>query len=202
MADTLDQISGGRFVLGIGAGDAPGEHERFGFNHDRRVSRFAEALAIIVPLLRTGAVDFEGEFFQLRGAELRPRGLRRGGPPILIGSLAHGPRVLGLVAEYADIWNGWIPHHNDPAQVRALRASVDDACAAIGRDPGSLARSVAIAVAFGDAPVPAIRGIPTEIAERMRAFGREGIDEVQIRLFPNDRAALERFAPVLEQLRA
>jgi alkanesulfonate monooxygenase SsuD/methylene tetrahydromethanopterin reductase-like flavin-dependent oxidoreductase (luciferase family) len=200
MADSVDQVSGGRLVLGLGAGDAPEEHERFGFSFDRRVSRFAEALEIIVPLLRTGSVAFAGEFYIVPGAELRPRPPGRAGPPILIGSLAHRPRVLGLVARHADIWNGWMTHRSDPAQVAPLRAAVDEACTAIRRDPASLARSISVAVAYGPAPVDAITGAPSEIAETFRAFAAEGIDELQVRLFPNDRASVERFAQVIEAM--
>ena len=201
MADTLDQMSGGRLVLGLGAGDAPVEHDRFGFAFDRRVSRFAEALEIIVPLLRSGSVDFDGEFYTARGAELRPRPPGSTGPPIMIGSLAHRPRMLSLVARYADIWNGWMTHRSDPVHVPPLRSAVDAACVSIGRDPASLARSISVAVAFEPAPVKAIAGSPTEIAGTMRAFRAEGIDELQVRLFPNDRSSVERFAHVLEALR-
>ena len=202
MADSLDQISNGRLVLGLGAGDAPSEHERFGYPFERRIGRFAEALAIIVPLLRTGTVEFKGEFYTAAGAELRPRPPGATGPPILIGSLAHRPRVLGLVAQYADIWNAWIPHRSDAANVPALRLAVDEACVAAGRDPTSLERSAAIAVAFEDAPSGAIRGSAEEIADSMRRFGDEGIHELQVRLFPNDRGAIESMAKVLELLHA
>lgn len=201
MADAVDQMSGGRLVLGLGAGDAPEEHQRFGFSFDRRVGRFAEALEVIVPLLRSGSVGFEGEFYSVPGAELRPRPPGSTGPPIMIGSLAHRPRMLSLVARYADIWNGWMTHLSDPAHVPPLRSAVDAACAAIGRDPASLARSISVAVAYGPAPVDAISGSPEEIAAVLRGFAAEGIDELQVRLFPNDRTSVERFAHVLEALR-
>lgn len=201
MADSVDQMSGGRVVLGLGAGDAPDEHERFGFDADRRVARFTEALEIIVPLLRTGTVDFAGEFYRVPGAELRPRPAGSAGPPILIGSLAHRPRMLRLVARYADIWNGWLTKTRDPRDVRPLRAAVDEACVAIGRDPATLARSIVIAVAYGPAPDLAITGTRTDIAAAIRAFEDEGIDELQVRLFPNDRSSIERFAHALEALR-
>jgi len=93
MADTVDEISGGRLVLGLGAGDAEDEHQMFGLLWERRFARFEEALTIIIPLLRTGRVDFEGEFFNARAAELRPHGPRPGGPPILIGALRHRPHA-------------------------------------------------------------------------------------------------------------
>jgi alkanesulfonate monooxygenase SsuD/methylene tetrahydromethanopterin reductase-like flavin-dependent oxidoreductase (luciferase family) len=77
MADTVDEISGGRLVLGIGAGGIAHEHRVFGFPWERRVARLEEALQIIVPLLREGRVDFRGEFYTAREYELRPRGTGR-----------------------------------------------------------------------------------------------------------------------------
>ena len=203
MADTVDEISGGRLVLGLGAGDYPAEHRRFGVPYERPVSRFEEARSIIVPLLRTGSVDFEGEIYSARDCVLRPRGPRPGGPQILIGSLGSGPRVLRLVAQHADIWNGWIPDRSHAGEVPALRAAVDAACRVHGRDPLTLARSVAVAVAFSGPMVDrpgSITGTPEDIADALRSFAREGIDEVQIRLFPNDRAAVERFGSILALL--
>src|SRR5437773_5461448 len=86
MADTVDEISGGRLIVGLGAGWNGPEDRAFGAQSDHRVDRFEEALQIIVPLLRMGHVDFEGKYYQARGCELRPRGPRPGGPPILIGA--------------------------------------------------------------------------------------------------------------------
>jgi alkanesulfonate monooxygenase SsuD/methylene tetrahydromethanopterin reductase-like flavin-dependent oxidoreductase (luciferase family) len=205
MADTVDEISGGRLVLGLGAGDYPAEHRRIGVPYERPVSRFEEALSIIVPLLRTGWVDFEGEIYSARDCGLRPRGPRPSGPPILIGSLGNGPRVLRLVAQHADVWNGWIPDRSDAAEVPALREAVDAACRAQGRDPLTLARTVAVAVAFSGPMCErpgSITGTPEEIARALRSFAAEGIDEIQIRLFPNDPATVERFGDTLEQLDA
>jgi alkanesulfonate monooxygenase SsuD/methylene tetrahydromethanopterin reductase-like flavin-dependent oxidoreductase (luciferase family) len=205
MAETVDEISGGRLILGLGAGDYPGEHRRFGIPFDRPVHRFEEALSIIVPLLRTGSVDFEGEIYSARDCVLRPRGPRPGGPPILIGSLGNGPRVLRLVAQHADIWNGWIPDRSDAAEVPALRDAVDAACRIQGRDPLTLRRTVAVAVAFSG-PMSerpgSITGTMEEIADALHAFGAEGIEEVQIRLFPNDRATVERLGEILVRLDA
>jgi alkanesulfonate monooxygenase SsuD/methylene tetrahydromethanopterin reductase-like flavin-dependent oxidoreductase (luciferase family) len=200
MADTADEICDGRLVLGMGAGDAPDEHRRFGFPFERRVSRFAEALEIIVPLLRTGRASFAGEMSTARDAELRPRGPRATGPPILIGSLTGRPRMLSLVARYADIWNAWIPHRSRAEEIPALREAVDAACVAHGRDPASLARSVAIAVAFEEPMPGAIAGGANEIADALHQFAAEGIGELQVRLFPNDRHSVEGFSRVLEVL--
>ena len=134
MADTIDEISGGRLILGLGAGWHEPEYAAFGFPYDHRVSRFEEALQIITALLRTGHVDFEGAYYTARDCELRPRGPRPEGPPILVGG--SGQRMLRLAARYADAWNA--DRQNDVAAVQALNARVDDACHDVGRDPASL----------------------------------------------------------------
>ncbi|MEX2314081.1 MAG: LLM class flavin-dependent oxidoreductase, partial [Thermomicrobiales bacterium] len=76
IAETVDEISGGRLILGLGAGDSDTEHRVFGFPRDKPVSRFAEAVEIVTTLLRDGRIDFNGEYYQLRDCELRPRGPR------------------------------------------------------------------------------------------------------------------------------
>lgn len=104
MADTVDEISGGRLILGLGAGWHEPEYRAFGYPFDHRVSRFEEALTIIRTLLREGRIDYDGQYYQARDCELAPRGPRSHGPPILVGG--SGERMLGLLARYADYWNG------------------------------------------------------------------------------------------------
>ena len=99
MAVTIDEISDGRVILGLGAGWHEPEYRAFGFPYDHRVGRFEEALQIITALLRTGHVDFKGVYYSARDCELRPRGPRPGGPPVLIGG--SGDRMLRLTARYA-----------------------------------------------------------------------------------------------------
>jgi alkanesulfonate monooxygenase SsuD/methylene tetrahydromethanopterin reductase-like flavin-dependent oxidoreductase (luciferase family) len=204
IADTVDEISGGRLILGLGAGDFEDEHHTFGFRWDYRVGRFEEALQIIHPLLREGRVDFAGAYYQTRDCERRPRGPRLDGPPFLIGALGTGPRMMGLTARYADLWNGWLAFDRSfPDAVPPLREAIDAACAAIGRDPATLARTVAIRVAFFGQTVrdaTPLTGSPRELAEFLRDFAAEGISHVQIWLAPNNLAAVEAFAPVLELL--
>jgi alkanesulfonate monooxygenase SsuD/methylene tetrahydromethanopterin reductase-like flavin-dependent oxidoreductase (luciferase family) len=159
MADTVDAISGGRLILGLGAGWNGLEYRAFGVPGDHRVDRFEEALQIIAPLLRTGRVDFAGQYYQARGAELRPRGQRPGGPPILIG--AKGPRMLRLAATYADLWNAEGPLHR-PNEFAPLRAAGDNACAEVGRDPTTLGRSASVVV---DLPMAHGRGRQTAPAQ-------------------------------------
>jgi alkanesulfonate monooxygenase SsuD/methylene tetrahydromethanopterin reductase-like flavin-dependent oxidoreductase (luciferase family) len=204
MADTLDEISGGRLILGLGAGDFEAEHRRFGMRWDHRVGRFAEALAIIHPLLRRGRVDFAGAYYAARDCELRPRGPRPQGPPILIGALAHGPRMLDLTARYADVWNGWVAGgRSHPDAVPPLREAVDAACRAVGRDPATLGRTLTIGVAFGGRTIwggEPVTGSPEEIAATFRGFAREGIDQVQVWLNPMTAEGVEQLGAVLALL--
>jgi len=212
MAETVDEISGGRLILGLGAGWHEPEYEAFGYPFDRRFQRFDEAVTVIRTLLRTGAIDHEGEFYTLQDCQLRPRGPRPEGPPILIGALASKPRMLGMVAKHADLWNGWLLHgrsHVD--EVPPLRAAVDEACIRIGRDPRTLVRTIGVAVdqrpdseqgagmAPGSAPMT---GSVEEIADHLRAFAREGIEHIQVTPIVQGVAGIEALAPVLELLDA
>lgn len=202
MADTIDEISGGRLVLGLGAGWNEIEYRMFGYPFDHRASRFEEAITIIHSLLRTGQVDFEGTYYQARECELRPRGPRPQGPPILVGTT--GPRMLRLVARYADAWNVDLWGSHTPDEIPPLRAAVDVACRDAGRDPASLERTIALNMnPTGAAHVPtssAIQGTPEELAGVLRGFVQEGITHFQIGMLPCTLASLEAFAPVREHL--
>jgi len=210
LADTIEEISGGRLILGVGAGWHEAEYRAFGYPFDHRVSRFEEGLRIVHGLLRKGKVDFVGRYHEARECELRPRGPRPGGPPILIGSI--GARMLGLLARYADLWNAYFTHtKNHPAGVAPLRDRVDAACREAGRDPATLGRTAAVFVDMAPGsgaspPLPAhwsfgpLAGPPERLAEELRAYAREGIAHVQLWLEPNTLESLEAFAPVLELL--
>lgn len=204
MADTVDEISGGRLILGLGAGWNEPEYRAFGYPFDHRVDRFEEALTIIAGLLRNGHIDFEGTYYQARDCELRPRGPRPGGPPILVGTT--GKRMLGLTAKHADQWNVWFgPIDNSVEKLAALLKEVDAACAAAGREPSTLVRSAAVKVEVGPhAPstmsVPPLRGTPEELAAQLRAYAEIGVSHVQVWPEPNTVAGVEAFGRVLEAL--
>ena len=207
IAATVDEISGGRLTLGLGAGWQEPEYRAFGYPFDHRVDRFEEALTIIRGLLRDGHVDFDGTYYQARDCELRPRSVRRGGPPILIG--ATGERMLALTAAHADLWNTVAWGHEDVTQMVPDLARLDAACEAAGRDPATLGRTASINVAFpgwetAALPIfhmmPARRGSPEELAEVLREYARVGFSHVQVLLAPNSVAGVEAFAPVLELL--
>ncbi len=208
MADTVDEISGGRLIVGLGAGwDGP-EGRAFDMKSDHRVDRFEEALQIIVPLLRTGRVDFEGKYYQVQGCELRPRGPRPNGPPILIG--AKGPRMLRLAATYADLWNAEGPMRR-PEEIIPLRAAGDAACAAVGRDPTTLGRSASVVVnlplmqAQHGQPESVASEQPESvspegIAQMLRNYAQEGLSHVQLWLVPSTITSLEWFDQVFNLL--
>jgi len=212
IAAALDEISDGRAVLGLGAGYDEAEHRAHGFEWEHRVSRLEEAASIITSLLRTGHVDHHGRYFEMRDVVLEPRGPRPGGPPIVIGTVSIGPRLMRCVARFADGWNGWLAFDdNRPSAVSPHRDALDAACREVGRDPASLGRSVGVAVAMSDAPFRygpfdlfdiALRGSPDEIVSTLNAFADEGIDHVMIYAFPLTPTGVEAFAPVLERLDA
>lgn len=196
MADTVDEISAGRLILGLGAGwDGP-EYHAFGIPNDHRVSRFEEALQIIAPLLRDGRVDFDGRYYQARDCELRPRGARSGGPPLLVG--AKGPRMLRLAATYADLWNAEGPLRH-PDDFIPLRAAADAACAAVGRDPATLGRSASVVVDLSGARADDSQRVATT-ADLLRGYAQAGLSHVQLWLTPSTIDGLEWFAQVLDDL--
>jgi probable F420-dependent oxidoreductase len=177
MADSLDEISNGRFILGLGAGWHRPEYDAFGYPFDHRVARFAEALQIIQPLLREGRVDFQGQYSSARDCTLSPRGPTPRGPKILIG--ARQPRMLHLVARYADAWNtAW---HTKPEVVAERWAEMRAICAEEGRDPATLELTAGVSLRIvlpGEmAPEPSeryITGTAEEVAEALRGFETVG----------------------------
>ena len=209
-ASTIDEISGGRLILGLGAGWNETEFRAFGIPFDHRVDRFEEAFTIIRTLLQDGSIDFDGRFYQARDAELLPRGPRPTGPPLMIGS--NGPRMLRIAAPHVQAWNSWFADiGNAPEGVAALRDVVDAACRDVGRDPAAIERTVAVLVklpggtgrvqgSYAEAqPVP-LEGSPNAMAEVLRAYARAGIAHVQLVIDPITRGSIEAFAPVLAEL--
>ena len=208
-AATVDEVSGGRLILGLGAGWNETEYRAFGLPFDHRVDRFEEALTIITGLLREGAVDFAGRYHQARDCLLLPRGPRPQGPPIMIGTT--GPRMLRLAAAHADGWNAWFSWYGNTAEgVAALREKVDQACAAEGRDPATLDRTVAVLVQVGEGELlrrsgryetpPPLRGSAEEMAAALRRFASEGISHVQLVVDPITIESIESLAGMLEAL--
>ncbi len=196
MAHTLDEVSDGRVILGLGAGWHQPEFDAFGYNFAQRVDRFEEALQIMKPLLQGERVDFAGTHYQVRDCVITPLGLRPNGIPLLIG--ASKPRMLRLVARYADQWNtAWLGGPQElPERLTRIRA----ACTAVGRDPATLAVTVGVQVAFPDlgetqsmAREP-LAGSAEELAEAFHAYEQAGAAHLILNPTPYGLPALERLA--------
>lgn len=196
-ASAIDDLSGGRLALGMGAGWQEREHANFGFelgDVPRRFKRFTEALEVTTRLLKSDEpVSYEGEFFQLNDAILLPRPARPGGPPITIGG--NGPqRTLPLVAQYAAEWNGvYIP----PAKFRELSARLDTLLAERGRQPHELRRTLMTGLIFGrdqqelervldgaNVEETKARGVvigtPDEVIEQLHTFAEAGVQRIML----------------------
>lgn len=180
-AITVDHASGGRVIFGVGAGWVEREHEAYGFDFPgpgERVSRFAEALEIWRQLQRNQRTTFEGAYYQLLDAPFAPKSLQLGGLPVLIGG--SGPRMMRLVAEYADVWNAI----GAPDDAGEQNRKIDDACRAAGREPNTLSRSVS--------PSINLLASPEAFFDGVRAYQAAGFDHVT---FPWPRVEAEE--PVL-----
>lgn len=201
MAETLDEVSGGRVILGLGAGWNEPEFRSYGAPFDDRFDRFEDGLRIIAAMLRTGRSSHAGRVSLTRSARLAPRGPRPEGLPIMVG--AAGPRMLRLTAELADHWNGGL---RMPDEVAPLLARLDAACRAAGREPATMTRSVEALVRT----IPATDGLPPEERElrgtgdelvaALRTYAALGLDHLQVQLRPNTIEAVHAFRPILEGL--
>lgn len=196
MAHTLDEVSAGRLILGIGAGWNKPEYDAFGIPFDHRVDRFEEALQIITPLLKEGHVDFEGQYYQARDCDIQPRGPRPGGPPLMVG--CEGPRMMRLTAQYADMWNTAYLHQ--PASLEEPLERMQQACRDVGRDPSTLAITALVALAYPD-----LGEQPRFMDEHLsgtdglsdlpiRAYEAAGVAHLMFHIAPYNQAALERLA--------
>jgi alkanesulfonate monooxygenase SsuD/methylene tetrahydromethanopterin reductase-like flavin-dependent oxidoreductase (luciferase family) len=208
-AATVDEISGCRLVLGLGAGWNEVEFRGYGVPYDHRISRFEEAFTIIRTLLQEGAIDFEGAYYSARDCQLVPRS-RPGGPPIMVGSV--GERMLDITVPYVAAWNVWhTDTGNSPAGVAPLREKVAAACERAGRDPATLEATVCALVRLpggqgrrqGDytqAASAPLEGSPEAIADELRAYARAGVAEVQLVLDPITVQSIETLGSTLELL--
>ena len=204
-AATVDEISGGRLILGLGAGWNRPEFDAFGFPFDHRVSRFEEAFTIIRTLVREGAIDFDGHFYQNRDMELVPAARRE--MKILVGS--NGPRMLRATMPHADMWNTWyLDFGNRAANLGSLRGMVDEACRDVGREPSEVERTTAVYVQLergsgrsaGSSEkqqAPPISGTHEVMSRELAAFADAGISHIQVVLDPIDARGVEELAEVV-----
>ena len=204
-AETLDEISDGRFVFGLGAGHAePGQARPFGLPEDHTFSRFAEAVQVIVPLMRQGRADFQGTFHAAHHLPQLPQGPRPNRIPLMLA--AQGPKGMRLAAEHGDIWSCFAVDRSDVVEFGPRMAAFETACAAVGRDPATIGRSAGLDFhPLEAAPDPTgvwIGGSTEQMADQLRAFRDAGYTQVALFPTPSTVAALEAVAPVLELLRA
>jgi alkanesulfonate monooxygenase SsuD/methylene tetrahydromethanopterin reductase-like flavin-dependent oxidoreductase (luciferase family) len=208
-AATVDEISGGRLILGLGAGWNRIEYDAYGFPYDHRVSRFEEAFTIIRTLLADGAIDFEGTYYSARDCVLEPK-VRPEGIPLMIGS--EGPRMLAATLPYVSHWNGWHAWRgNTPQGARELVENVDAACLEAGVAPDSVERTMAVLVRApggedrligspGRSMSRTIGGTQEQIAESLAEFAAVGVSHVQLVVDPITVEAIEWLGGVLEAL--
>ncbi len=210
-AATVDEVSDGRLILGLGAGWNRVEYDAFGFPFDHRASRFEEAFTIIRSLLRDGVIDFAGDYYTVKECELVPRP-RTGRPPLMIGS--QGPRVLRATLPYVEMWNAWHAWFgNTPAGLANMMAWLDSLCVEVGRNPAEVSRTAAIMIQcpggtgriYGDTEHEsnvAISGSPDDVAAALRGFEMPGLDHVQLVLDPITVESIEWMGGVLEVIDA
>lgn len=209
-AATVDAISGGRLILGVGAGWNEREYRAFGFPYDHRVSRFEEAFTIIRTLLRDGRIDFDGSFYRVEDCVLDPGPARPGGPPLMLGST--GPRMMRIGLPHVDCWNvWWSGYGNTPEGFAAVRDRVDEAAVAVGRAPGEVAATAAVLVGLPggtgrlmgstyDAPVRPVHGSAADIAGHLEAMAGAGARHLQLVVDPITQASVEFLAEALAVL--
>ncbi len=201
MASTVDEISGGRLVLGLGSGWNEREFDAYGVPYDRRVSRFEEEFEIITDLIRTGRSDFSGEFFSQDDNVLIPPA--RPDLPIMIGST--GPRMLSITAGEMDWWNEWFANFgNRPDKLARLVDQLEAALVEAGRDPADVITSAAVYVSMPGASgrnntrrVSPIEGEADQITEQLLEFV-DVVDHLQLIVDPITIESVETLAPVVE----
>lgn len=206
MAETLDEVSAGRLILGLGAGWHEPEFDAFGFPFDHRVSRLEEALQIIKPLLTDREVDFVGEYHRAPKNVLQPHGPREQGVPILMAAFA--PRMMRLTAQYADMWTtDWL---GPISKVREDIAKLHAACKHVNRDPSTLAVTGGVTVGYPDlgnlpkwmeTPDSYITGSADEVATKLNDYAAEGVDHVLTNLYPFTPEAISRYAEAVRASR-
>ena len=209
-AATVDEISGGRLVLGLGAGWNEVEYRAFGFPYDNRVARFEEAFTVIRTLIRDGFIDHDGRFYRHREMELLPPA--RPDLSLMVGS--NGPRMLRITMPHVDLWNTWYTgFDNRPEGLAPLLSEVDAACRAVGREPSRVQRTAAVYAQFaggsgriaGSSERPVvipISGPREKMAEELARFGNAGLDHIQVVLDPIDTRSVEELGEVTRLLRA
>ena len=202
MAASIDEISGGRFTLGLGAGWNEPEFRAFGYPFERTVSRFEESFEIVRRLLAGEHVTFKGEFHSVDDAVLLPPPHRT--VPIMLGS--NGARMLGIALPHVEAWNTWFSSYGNTVEGFAnLRGDIDGACVKAGRDPAELTHSACVLVRVGDGAGERPNDIPPvaakDLASHLRLLGEAGADEAILVLDPIDERSTRQVANAIVDLK-
>jgi probable F420-dependent oxidoreductase len=201
-AAAVQEISGGRLVLGLGAGWNETEFRAFGVPFDHRASRFAESFEIIRRLLAGERVTYQGRFERVRDAVLLPMPPTR--PPLMIGST--GERVLRTALPHADAWNIWYDlYGNTPEGFAAESARISGLVREAGRRPSDVVRSATVFVALDrsghDRPhtrdVRPLTGSPPAIADGLAELAAAGADEAILVVSPISEHAIRTLGDVV-----
>ena len=207
MAATVDEISGGRLVFGLGAGWNATEFRAFGIPFDHRVARFEESFEIVRRLLGGERVTFHGTYAHVDDVVLLPPPARR--PTLMVGS--SGERMLAITLPHVDAWNTWFDEYgNTPEGYAVLRDRIDTACELAGRDPEGLVRSVCTLVALdggaGERATPEdlrpVTGSMQDVAAHLRALADLGVAEVIIVADPITEASIRTLGDAVQMVRA
>ena len=207
MAATLAEVSGGRFVLGLGAGWNEPEFRAFGLPYDHRVSRFEEAFTIIRGLLAGERVTLDGRFFKAEGLALLPHPDAR--PRLVIGS--NGPRMLAATLPHVEAWNTWFDSYGNSADGFAkLNEEITGAAREAGREPGDIERSACVLVALDDATgerwwgedVEPVTGSTDRIVAALRELHEAGADEIIVVADPITERSIRELGEAIGLLRA
>ena len=210
LAATVDTISGGRLILGLGAGWNQREYTAFGFPYDKRVSRFEEAFTIIRELVRTGRSTIHGAYYDVTDCVLDPRPVQPGGPPLMLGSIS--PRMMSIGLPHVDAWNVWWSDYGNGVEgFAAVRRRVEEAAERAGRAPGEVEATAAIFVQLPGG-VGRLMGEPyddrtpdpvpvADLAGHLRAMTDAGAGHVQLVLDPITVESIEAVGELVRRYR-
>ncbi|MCV0377391.1 LLM class flavin-dependent oxidoreductase [Microbacterium sp.] len=207
-AASVQEMSGGRLVLGIGLGHGEAEYRALGLSLEHRFGKFREAFEVLRDALDNGTADQRGTHVRTEGFQLLPRPRDLPGPRLMIGS--DGPKTLRLTLPHVAAWN-WDGFVDDPEEFAAASRAVDAICEEVGRDPREIERTAHLVVRLSNPeglpidPLPAhmrvIAGGTDAVAHRLQAFAAAGADELMLIVDPARPAAIDELARAVKRMR-
>lgn len=202
-AEAIDEISGGRFIFGLGSGHAGRQGEAFGLPSNYTVSRYEEALSIITELRDSGVSTFEGSYHTTKDQVFGPRSSRDRNIPLMLAG--HGPRTMKLAVDHADIWSAYATESSQPEAFAEMMDRLNTLCETAGRDPSSLGRSIGIGVAApGKEPTgwladaTTVQGSVDQIVDTFGRFMEMGCTRLEIMAAGEQNETIEGLSPVVD----